>query len=148
MVPVVSLSTILRDIVITVLSFLTHKCPFLIKLNLIGFRGKTLPTHREAPWHFCRQGVNNASHYFYLRQPDALFYALHSFRKHFLFWQQNFERACIALPPEFNPLWDNDLSLIQDIGEDKQKYSIMFRHKEKFRNHGTEGRFCASFQWI
>ena len=81
MVPVVSLSPIIRNIVITMLSFLTHKGPFLIKLYLIGFRGKTLPAHREAPWHVCRQAVNNASQYFCLRQPDVLFYALHSFRK-------------------------------------------------------------------
>src|SRR4030042_1232884 len=81
MVPVVPLSTVLRDIVITVLSFLTHKCPFLIELNLSGFRGKTLPTHREVPWHVCRQVVNNASQYFYLRQPDALFCVLRSLQK-------------------------------------------------------------------
>jgi hypothetical protein len=33
--------------------------------------------------------------------------------------------SCIALPPEFNCLWDNDLSLIQDIGKDKPNYSII-----------------------
>jgi len=80
MVPVVSLSTVLRDIVITVFSFLTNKCPFLIKLNFIGFRGKTLPTRREVPWRVCRQCASNASQCFYLRQPGALFYALHSLR--------------------------------------------------------------------
>ena len=81
-VPVVPVSAIIRGIVITVLSFLTHKCPFFIELNLIGFRGKTLPTGREVPWRVLRQGDNNALRYFCLRQPDALFYALHSFRKY------------------------------------------------------------------
>jgi len=78
MIPVISLSSVLGDIAITELSFLTHKCPFLIKLNLIGFRGKTLPTHREVPWHVCRQDANNALQCFYLPQPDALFYAHHN----------------------------------------------------------------------
>ena len=33
------------------------------------------------------------------------------------------------MSPECYPLWDNDLSLIQNIGKDKQNYSIMLRHK-------------------
>ena len=37
------------------------------------------------------------------------------------------------MPPEFNRLWDNDLSLIQDIGKDKKKYSITLRHEEKMQ---------------
>lgn len=73
MIPVVSLPEVLRNIVITMFSFLKYKRPFLIELNLIGLRGKRLPAHREVPLHVCRRGVNNASQYFYLRQPDALF---------------------------------------------------------------------------
>ena len=73
MIPVVSQPEVLRNIFITMFSFLKYKRPFLIELNLIGFRGKRLPTHREVPWHVRRRGVNNASQYFYLRQPDALF---------------------------------------------------------------------------
>jgi len=38
-----------------------------------------------------------------------------------------------AYPPEFNRLRENDLSPIQDIGKDKQKYSIMLRHKAFFQ---------------
>jgi adenosylhomocysteine nucleosidase len=38
------------------------------------------------------------------------------------------------LPPEFNCLWDNDLPLIQDIGKDKQNYSISIRHEGAFEN--------------
>jgi len=63
-------------------SFLTHKRPFLIELNLIGFGGERLPTHREVPWHVRRRGVNNASQYFYLRPPDALFVVLHNLKKY------------------------------------------------------------------
>jgi hypothetical protein len=33
------------------------------------------------------------------------------------------------LSPECYPLWDNDLSLIQNIDKDKQGYSIILRHK-------------------
>jgi len=82
MIPVVSLQKVLRNIVITMFSFLTHKRPFLIELNLIGFRGKRLPTHREVPWHVRRRGVNNASQYFYLRPPDALFCGPHNLQRY------------------------------------------------------------------
>jgi hypothetical protein len=37
------------------LFFFAYKGPFLIKLHLIGLRGKTLPTHREAPLRARRQ---------------------------------------------------------------------------------------------
>ena len=36
------------------------------------------------------------------------------------------------MPPEFNCLWDNDLSLIQNIGKDKLNHSIILRHKGIF----------------
>lgn len=82
MVPVVSLPEVLRNIVITMFSFLIDECPFLVELNLIGFRGKRLPTHREVPLHVRRRGVNNASQYSYLRPPGALFCGPHNLQKY------------------------------------------------------------------
>jgi len=58
-IPIVSLLTVSRFCAITMFFFLAHKGPFLIKLYLIGSRGKTLPTHHEAPLRVRRrQGYN------------------------------------------------------------------------------------------
>jgi len=58
-IPIVSLLTVSRFCAITMFFFLAHKGPFLIKLHLIGSRGKTLPTHHEAPLRVRRrQGYN------------------------------------------------------------------------------------------
>jgi hypothetical protein len=78
MIPIVSLSTVIRNVVITMFSFLTHKGPFLIKLHLIGSRGKTQPNCREASLRVRRQQGYTVLPCPDVHLPDGLSYAPHN----------------------------------------------------------------------
>lgn len=93
MVPVISLPTVSWVIVITMFFFLAYKSPFLVKLYLIGCRGKTLPTHRGAPWHVLRLRGNTVLPYPDVPLRDGRSYAHRNFRRYGLTERSFFPQA-------------------------------------------------------
>ena len=96
MIPVVSLLTVSRLIVITVFFFLAHKSPFLVKLHLSGFGGKTPPTHREAPWHALRLPRHNVLPYLDVLAQDGWSYVRHNLLRYALTERPFFPQAVAA----------------------------------------------------
>jgi hypothetical protein len=93
MVPVISLLTVSRIIVVTMFFFLAYKGPFLIKLNFSGLWGKTLPTHREALWRVCRLQGYTVLPYLGVRLQDGWSYARRNFRLYGLTERSFFPQA-------------------------------------------------------
>jgi len=93
MVPVISLLTVSRIVVITMFFFLAHKSPFLVKLYLIGFWGKTLPTHRGALWRVCQLQGYIVLPCLGVRLQDGWSYARRNFRRYGLTERSFFPQA-------------------------------------------------------
>jgi hypothetical protein len=96
MIPVVSLLPISQLTVITAFFFLAYKSPFFVKLYLIGFGEKTLPTHREVPWRVLQPPGYTALLCLDVPQQDAPFYEHHSLQRYGL-TQKLFSAQVVAI---------------------------------------------------
>jgi len=92
-IPVISLIPVSRVLLITMFFLLAYKGPFLVKLYLIGFGGKTLPVHHEATWRVFRRQGYNVLPYLDARLQGDWSYAHRSFRKYGLTERSFFPQA-------------------------------------------------------
>ena len=94
-IPVITLMPVSRVLLTTMFFLLAYKGPFLVKLRLIGFGGKKLPTHHEAIWRVCRLQGYTVLPYLDVLPQDDWSYAHHNFRKYGLTERSFFPQAVV-----------------------------------------------------
>jgi len=92
-IPVISLMPVGRVLFITMFFLLAYKDPFLVKLYLIGFGGKTLPAHHEVIWRVFRLQGYSVLPYLDVFLQDDWSYARHNFRRYGLIERSFFSQA-------------------------------------------------------